>query len=71
MLYFSDMKCDACGKDFNAIQQHSQYYCNRCNKHFTLCPECKDSFVCDYCGSKEFRDIYEHYRKVHGTDILF
>lgn len=71
MLVISNMKCDACGKDFQAIQQHSQYYCNRCNKQFTLCPECKAAFVCDYCGSEEFRDIYEHYRKVHGTDFLF
>lgn len=71
MLVISSMKCSACGKEFKAIQQHSQYYCKKCNNHFTLCPECKDSFVCDYCGCKELIDVYEHHRKIHGTDILF
>ena len=27
MLVVSDMKCDACGNEFKAIQQHLQYYC--------------------------------------------
>lgn len=71
MLFISNMKCDACSKEFKDIQQLSQYYCNTCNKHFTLCPKCKDSFVCDYCGSKEIIDVYEHHRKINGTDIFF
>lgn len=71
MLYYSDMKCDACGKEFHAIQQHSQFYCNRCNKQFTLCPDCKNNWTCDYCGSNDLLDIYEHHKKLHGTDIFF
>lgn len=71
MSVISNMKCDACGNEFKAIQHHSQYYCNRCNKHFTLCSECKKTFVCDYCGSKDLKDVYEHHRKIHGTDIIF
>ena len=71
MLILSDMKCDACKKEFRYTAQGSQYYCNQCNKPFTLCPSCKDNWTCDYCGSNDFRDIYEEFRRKNGTDIFF
>ena len=71
MLIISKMKCDSCNKEFKDVSQGAQFWCNRCNKHFTLCPKCKDDWTCDYCGSNDLRDIYEDYEIKHGNKQLY
>lgn len=71
MLTKSNMKCDACAMEFQATLQHAQYFCNKCNKHFTLCPKCRKTVKCNYCGSSELIDVYEHHKKTTGSYIMF
>ena len=71
MLRITQNKCDACGKEFEGIVQHVRYFCARCHKEFTLCPNCRSTHVCYYCGETALLDIYEEHKKKTGEDILF
>ena len=71
MLILRDLKCGLCKQKCQGIIQHSEFHCKQCDKKFTLCPNCATNFVCDCCGCSEKLDVYEYFKKTHGTDVMF
>ena len=69
MIIKKEMTCEKCGKTFEDFMQYAYSACRKCGKRFLLCPDCKKTFQCDWCGCTEFVKAENNMRD--GQQVFF